>query len=140
MGCPDRPAAACRAGGSAPPASAVASHYEICMLIHPDEEENAVNIFDSYRGMAEGCDGQVHRKEDWGLRDLAYPIHKVKKAHYFLLNIECLPRHIETIKTALEKDERVLRFLAQKVDRAYTEPSVIMQKKNAGPPKATKKP
>ena len=64
-------------------------HYEICFLVHPDQSEQVPAMLERYRGLIEGKDGHIHRLEDWGRRQLAYPIVKLHKAHYVLMNIEC---------------------------------------------------
>lgn len=98
-------------------------HYEIVFLVHPDQSEQVPAMIERYRGMIEGGGGRIHRLEDWGRRQLAYPIAKVHKAHYVLMNIECGPEVLDELKSAFRFNDAVLRDLVVKRDRAITEPS-----------------
>lgn len=98
-------------------------HYEIVFLVHPDQSEQVPAMIERYRGMVEGDGGQVHRQEDWGRRQLAFPIHKVHKAHYVLLNIECEKATLDEITAAFRFNDAVLRHLVIARDEAVTEPS-----------------
>jgi len=98
-------------------------HYEIMLLIHPDQSERARTMMDRYVGIIEGGEGRVHRKEDLGRRMLAYPIAKVQKAHYMLLNVECGQEALEELVGALHFSDAVLRHLVVRRDEAVTEQS-----------------
>src|SRR5690348_16535453 len=96
-------------------------HYEIVLLIHPDQSEQVPTMVKRYRAMIEEGQGRVHRFEDWGRRQLAYPINKVHKAHYILLNIECGKETLEALKTAFRYNDAVIRDLIINVDHAISE-------------------
>lgn len=103
-------------------------HYEIVLLIHPDQSEQVSTMVKRYRAMIEEGQGRVHRFEDWGRRQLAYPINKVHKAHYILLNVECGKETLEALKTAFRYNDAVIRDLIINVDHAISEPSVMLRK------------
>lgn len=86
-------------------------HYEIVFLVHPDQSEQVPAMIDRYRAMIEGDGGAIHRLEDWGRRQLAYPINKVHKAHYVLMNVECSQSVLEEIESAFRFNDAVLRNL-----------------------------
>ena len=86
-------------------------HYEIVFLVHPDQSEQVPAMVEKYQGMVTAAGGAIHRTEDWGRRQLAHPIHKVHKAHYVLLNIECDQAVLEEIKGAFRFNDAVLRYL-----------------------------
>jgi small subunit ribosomal protein S6 len=98
-------------------------HYEIVFLVHPDQSEQVPAMIDRYKGMIAAGNGQVHRLEDWGRRQLAYPIAKVHKAHYVLMNIECDAKIIDELTGAFRFSDAVLRHLVTNMDAAVTEPS-----------------
>ena len=98
-------------------------HYEIVFLVHPDQSEQVPAMVERYRGIIAADGGQVHRLEDWGRRQLAFPIAKVHKAHYVLMNVECDGKAIDEIVDAFRFSDAVLRHLVIKMDRAMTEPS-----------------
>lgn len=98
-------------------------HYEIVFLVHPDQSEQVPAMIDRYKGMIAAGDGKVHRLEDWGRRQLAYPIAKVHKAHYVLLNIECDQKTLSELTGAFRFSDAVLRHLVTSVEIAITEPS-----------------
>ncbi len=104
-------------------------HYEIVFLVHPDQSEQVGAMIERYRSMIEGAGGQIHRLEDWGRRQLAYPIHKVHKAHYVLMNVECGAEALEELTSAFRFNDAVLRNLVVKRDHAIVEPSPIAQAK-----------
>ena len=107
-------------------------HYEIVLLIHPDQSEQVPGMVDRYRTTVEEAGGTVHRFEDWGRRQLAYPINKIlHKAHYVMLNIECSVDALNELKSAFKFNDAVLRNLIVNMKRAETEPSLIMQSKDA---------
>lgn len=100
-------------------------HYEIMLLIHPDQSERARVMMDRYVGIIEGGQGQVHRNEDLGRRMLAYPIAKVQKAHYMLINVECGQDTLDELVGALHFSDAVLRHLVVRRDEAVTDKSVL---------------
>lgn len=104
-------------------------HYEIVFLVHPDQSEQVGAMVERYRSIIEGASGHIHRLEDWGRRQLAYPINKVHKAHYVLMNIECDAATLEELTSAFRFNDAVLRNLVVKRDKADTEPSPIAQAK-----------
>jgi small subunit ribosomal protein S6 len=100
-------------------------HYEIVFLVHPDQSEQVPAMIERYRGMIEGQNGTIHRLEDWGRRQLAYPINKVHKAHYVLMNIECGSEVLQELESAFRFNDAVLRNLIVVQKRAITEPSPL---------------
>jgi small subunit ribosomal protein S6 len=98
-------------------------HYEIVFLVHPDQSEQVPAMVERYQGMVTASGGAVHRTEDWGRRQLAHPIHKVHKAHYVLLNIECDQSVLNEIKSAFRFNDAVLRYLVIARSAAVTEAS-----------------
>ena len=104
-------------------------HYEIVFLVHPDQSEQVVGMIDRYRNMIESNGGKIHRLEDWGRRQLAYPINKVYKAHYVLMNIECDQSVRDEIESAFRFNDAVIRNLIMKRDEAITEMSVLAKEK-----------
>lgn len=100
-------------------------HYEIVFLVHPDQSEQVGAMVDRYRSMIEANSGQVHRCEDWGRRQLSYPIAKVHKAHYVLMNIECDAATLNELTSAFRFNDAVLRHLTIKRDKAVVEPSFM---------------
>jgi small subunit ribosomal protein S6 len=103
-------------------------HYEIVLLIHPDQSEQVPTMVKRYETTILESNGQIHRSEDWGRRQLAYPINKVHKAHYLLLNIECGKETLESLKTTFRYNDAVLRHLILVQDHAITTPSPMMKK------------
>ena len=102
-------------------------HYEIGFIVHPDQSEQVPAMVEKYRGTIEANGGKVHRHEDWGRRQLAYPIQKLAKAHYVLLNIECSQEVLEELETAFKFNDAVLRHLTVKMKKAETAPSPMMK-------------
>ena len=100
-------------------------HYEIVLLVHPDQSEQVPAMLERYRSVVETRGGAIHRQEDWGRRQLAYPIAKVHKAHYLLLNIEANDEAMRELASAFRFSDAVLRNLVIKRDEAVTEPSAI---------------
>jgi small subunit ribosomal protein S6 len=98
-------------------------HYEIVLLVHPDQSEQVPAMIDRYKGMIAAGSGTVQRLEDWGRRQLAYPIAKVHKAHYVLMNIECDQKTLGDLTGAFRFSDAVLRHLVVNMDAAVTEPS-----------------
>jgi small subunit ribosomal protein S6 len=102
-------------------------HYEIVFLVHPSQSEQVPAMIDRYRQNLEQRGGQVHRLEDWGRRQLAYPINKVHKAHYVLMNVECDAEGLAELENAFRFNDAVLRNLIVKRDAAVTEPSPLLK-------------
>jgi small subunit ribosomal protein S6 len=98
-------------------------HYEIVVLVHPDQSEQVPAMLERYKGMVTASGGAVHRVEDWGRRQLAYPIAKVHKAHYILMNIETDQATLAELTGAFRFSDAVLRHLVVAMDEAVTEPS-----------------
>ncbi|AOV18432.1 30S ribosomal protein S6 [Acidihalobacter aeolianus] len=107
-------------------------HYEVVFLVHPDQSEQVPAMIERYRGMIEGDGGTIHRLEDWGRRQLAYPINKVHKAHYVLMNIECTDAALAEIETAFRFNDAVLRKLVIRENQAITEASPLAKSKDEG--------
>ena len=104
-------------------------HYEVVFLVHPDQSEQVPAMTARYRGVVEEKGGKVHRLEDWGRRQLAYPINKIHKAHYVLMNIECDGASLDELKTLFKFNDAVLRDLVLSRKDAITDPSPIAQAK-----------
>lgn len=98
-------------------------HYEIVFLVHPDQSEQVPAMIDRYRATIEGSGGAIHRLEDWGRRQLAYPILKLHKAHYILMNVECTQEALDEIENAFRFNDAVIRNMIIKMDAAVTEAS-----------------
>ena len=98
-------------------------HYEIVFLVHPDQSEQVPAMLERYKGMISTGGGTVHRVEDWGRRQLAYPLNKVHKAHYVLMNIECDQKTLTELTGGFRFSDAVLRHLVIGMDAAVTEPS-----------------
>ena len=98
-------------------------HYEIVFLVHPDQSEQVPAMIERYKGLIATDGGKVHRLEDWGRRQLAYPIAKVHKAHYVLMNVECDQKALNELTGAFRFSDAVLRHLVVNMDEAVTEPS-----------------
>ncbi|MGA7966336.1 MAG: 30S ribosomal protein S6 [Gammaproteobacteria bacterium] len=107
-------------------------HYEVVFLVHPDQSEQVPAMVERYRSMIEGDGGKVHRLEDWGRRQLAYPINKMHKAHYVLMNIECGEPALEELETAFRFNDAVLRNMIMRTKKAETEPSPLAKSKDEG--------
>ncbi|MCW8869244.1 MAG: 30S ribosomal protein S6 [Proteobacteria bacterium] len=100
-------------------------HYEIVLLVHPDQSEQLPAMIERYTSMVSKGGGTVHRSEDWGRRQLAYTIQRLHKAHYYLLNIECDQETIDEMVDAFRFNDAILRHLLLSVDKAYTEDSPL---------------
>lgn len=103
-------------------------HYEIVFLVHPDQSEQVPAMIERYRATIEGDGGRIHRLEDWGRRQLAYPIQKLHKAHYVLMNIECSTPVLEELNSSFRFNDAVIRNLVINRKEAITEPSVLAKK------------
>ena len=102
-------------------------HYEVVFLVHPSQSEQVPAMIERYRGNLEGRGGKIHRLEDWGRRQLAYPINKVHKAHYVLMNIECDQEALDELENAFRFNDAVLRNLIIKRTAAVTEQSPLLK-------------
>ncbi|KAB7765292.1 30S ribosomal protein S6 [Xanthomonas maliensis] len=105
-------------------------HYEVVFLVHPDQSEQVPAMIERYKALIEGGNGTVHRLEDWGRRQLAYPIQNLVKAHYVLLNIEVDQAVLSELVESFRFNDAVLRHLVIKRDGADTEQSLIMKSKD----------
>lgn len=103
-------------------------HYEIVFLVHPDQSEQVPAMVERYRATIEADGGQIHRLEDWGRRQLSYPIQKILKAHYVLMNIECTQEVLDELTSAFRFNDAVLRNLVIARDEAITEPSFLIKR------------
>jgi len=108
-------------------------HYEIVFIVHPDQSEQVPAMVERYRGMIAGRNGQIHRLEDWGRRQLAYPIQKMHKAHYVLMNIECDQETLDELDHAFRFNDAVLRHLVVHKNAAVTEASPMMRAERPKP-------
>jgi len=106
-------------------------HYEIVFIVHPDQSEQVPAMIERYRTMVAGHKGQIHRLEDWGRRQLAYPIQKVHKAHYVLMNIECDQDGLNELEHAFKFNDAVLRHLIVATTEAKVAPSPMMKEEKA---------
>ena len=106
-------------------------HYEVVFLVHPDQSEQVPAMIERYRGIIESHSGIIHRLEDWGRRQLAYPINKIHKAHYVLMNIECNQASHDELVDAFRFNDAVLRNLVIKRRAAVSEPSYLAKSKEA---------
>ena len=108
-------------------------HYEIVFLVHPDQSEQVPAMIDRYKGLIEGDGGKIHRLEDWGRRQLAFPIDNLAKAHYVLLNVECSQNVLNELASGFRFNDAVLRHLIIGREAAVTEMSPIMKQKDEKP-------
>ncbi|BAV97875.1 small subunit ribosomal protein S6 [Lysobacter enzymogenes] len=105
-------------------------HYEVVFLVHPDQSEQVPAMVERYKSLIEAGEGKIHRLEDWGRRQLAYPIENLVKAHYVLLNIEVTQTVLNELVDGFRFNDAVLRHLVMKRDEADTEQSLIMKFKD----------
>jgi small subunit ribosomal protein S6 len=103
-------------------------HYEVVFLVHPDQSEQVPAMIERYRSTIEADGGAIHRLEDWGRRQLAYPIQKLHKAHYVLMNIECTTAALEELTSAFRFNDAVIRNLVINRKEAVTEPSLLAKR------------
>lgn len=106
-------------------------HYEVVFIVHPDQSEQVPAMVERYKTLVTARNGQIHRLEDWGRRQLAYPIQKMHKAHYVLMNIECDGEALNELEHAFKFNDAVLRHLIIKKKVAVTEPSPMMKEEKA---------
>jgi small subunit ribosomal protein S6 len=105
-------------------------HYEVVFMVHPDQSEQVPAMVERYKALIEGDNGKIHRLEDWGRRQLAYPIQHLAKAHYVLLNIECTAAILAELQSGFRFNDAVLRHLIVTRENAVTEMSPIMKNKD----------
>ncbi|MHB8622905.1 MAG: 30S ribosomal protein S6 [Sulfuricaulis sp.] len=115
-------------------------HYEVVFLVHPDQSEQVPAMIERYRSMIETAKGAIHRLEDWGRRQLTYPISKVHKAHYVLMNIECEFETLRELESAFRFNDAVLRSLVIKRKQAVTSPSPLIKENEEKPAAAATPP
>jgi len=108
-------------------------HYEIVFIVHPDQSEQVPGMVERYRQLITGRGGKIHRHEDWGRRQMAYPIQKMHKAHYVLLNIECDNETLQEMEHAFKFNDAVLRHLTVSKSEAETGPSPMMREERGRP-------
>ncbi len=101
-------------------------HYEVVFLVHPDQSEQVPAMVERYRNMIAGSGGVIHREEDWGRRQLEFPIKKIHKAHYALMNIECEQAALDELESAFRFNDAVLRYLTLNCKAAVTEKSPML--------------
>lgn len=104
-------------------------HYEIVFLVHPDQSEQVPAMVERYTALIKDSGGIVHRLEDWGRRQLAYPINKIHKAHYVLMNIECGKEALNELTTNFRFNDAVIRNMVLTRDEAITQPSALVKDK-----------
>ncbi|PSJ42694.1 30S ribosomal protein S6 [Zobellella endophytica] len=110
-------------------------HYEIVFMVHPDQSEQVPGMIERYTGAITTSGGQVHRLEDWGRRQLAYPINKLHKAHYVLMNVEADQAVIDELETNFRFNDAVLRNMIMRTKQAVTEPSEMAKAKEERQPR-----
>ena len=106
-------------------------HYEICFIVHPDQSEQVPGMVERYRSIVTTKGGSIHRLEDWGRRQLAYPIQKIHKAHYVLMNIECDGETLNELEHSFKFNDVVLRHLIVKMKAAVVAPSPMMKEEKS---------
>ena len=107
-------------------------HYEIVFLVHPDQSEQVPAMIERYRGIIAAGGGAIHRLEDWGRRQLAYPINKIHKAHYVLMNVECGKAELDELNASFRFSDAVIRNLVVSMPDAVTEPSPMAKAEEEG--------
>ena len=110
-------------------------HYEVVFLVHPDQSEQVPAMIDRYRTMVQDAGGKVHRLEDWGRRQLAYPINKLHKAHYVLMNLECSAETLAELESIFRFNDAIIRSLTVRTEQAVTEPSPLKKEGDSKPAK-----
>lgn len=106
-------------------------HYEVVFIVHPDQSEQVPGMVERYKALVANRNGVVHRLEDWGRRQMTYPIAKMHKAHYVLMNIECDGETLTELEHAFKFNDAVLRHLVVKMDKAHTAPSPMMKEEKS---------
>ncbi|MCX7162871.1 MAG: 30S ribosomal protein S6 [Rhodocyclales bacterium] len=106
-------------------------HYEVVFIVHPDQSEQVPAMIERYKTLVTGRSGLIHRLEDWGRRQMAYPIQKVHKAHYVLMNIECDGETLDELEHAFKFNDAVLRHLTVKTRKSVVTPSPMMKEEKS---------
>jgi small subunit ribosomal protein S6 len=106
-------------------------HYEVCFIVHPDQSEQVPAMVERYKALVTARNGIIHRLEDWGRRQLAYPLQKIHKAHYVLMNIECDGETLAELEHSFKFNDAVLRHLTVKMKTAITSPSPMMKEEKS---------
>jgi len=106
-------------------------HYEVVFIVHPDQSEQVPAMIERYRTLVTSNGGAMHRLEDWGRRQLAYPIQKIHKAHYVLMNIECNQAVLDELELAFKFNDAVLRHLTMSTKTAVVDPSPMMKEEKS---------
>ena len=106
-------------------------HYEVCFIVHPDQSEQVPAMVERYKSLVTSRNGIIHRLEDWGRRQLAYPLQKIHKAHYVLMNIECDGETLAELEHSFKFNDAVLRHLTVKMKTAVTSPSPMMKEEKS---------
>ena len=114
-------------------------HYEVVFLVHPDQSEQVPAMIERYKTLIEGDNGKIHRLEDWGRRQLAYPIENLAKAHYVMLNIEVSQNALNELETGFRFNDAVLRHLVVRRDEADLEPCFILKSKEKDEQKGSRR-
>jgi small subunit ribosomal protein S6 len=114
-------------------------HYEVVFLVHPDQSEQVPAMIDRYKALIEADGGKIHRLEDWGRRQLAYPIENLAKAHYVMFNIEVGQNALNELESGFRFNDAVLRHLVIRRDEADTEPSFILKSKEKDDAKSSRR-
>lgn len=108
-------------------------HYEIIFIVHPDQSEQVAAMTERYSNVVTGRSGKIHRLEDWGRRQLTYPIQKLHKAHYILMNIECDQESLKELEHSFKFNDAILRHLIIRMNDPVTTPSPMMQEGKSRP-------
>ncbi len=106
-------------------------HYEMVFIVHPDQSEQVSGMIERYRSLVQSKGGKIHRLEDWGRRQMAFPIQKLHKAHYVLMNIECNNETLDELEHGFKFNDAVLRHLTVKMPSAVTTPSPMMKEEKS---------
>lgn len=114
-------------------------HYEIVFIVHPDQSEQVPAMIERYRSIIETNNGAIHRMEDWGRRQLAYPINKIHKAHYILMNVECDSANIDELTHAFRFNDAVIRNLIISMKGPVTDASPLVKEKDDAPAERAEK-
>jgi small subunit ribosomal protein S6 len=106
-------------------------HYEVVFIVHPDQSEQVPAMIERYQTLLKTNSGNIHRLEDWGRRQLAYPIQKIHKAHYVLMNIECDQKTLEELETSFKFNDAVIRHLTFATKSGISSPSAMMKEEKS---------
>ena len=115
-------------------------HYEIVFLVHPDQSDQVSSMIERYTAIINDAGGSVHRLEDWGRRQLAYPINKIHKAHYVMMNVECDQAPIDELENTFKFNDAIIRNMVIRTKSAPTEPSHLMKTKEERDTRSSNRP